>query len=77
MYADKLVDAYSALDELVADIPQRDSISAIAVAGTTTTSVLVDRISGNNLAEPILYNQTQDADIVEAAAVSTQKHTYT
>lgn len=48
----------------------RACISAVAVAGTTTTSVLVDRGSGKVLAEPILYNQPQNTVVTEAAAVS-------
>ena len=60
-----------ALDTLLQQTPvqARACIHAIAIAGTTTTSLLVDRHTGNLLADPILYNQPQDAAVVKAAQV--------
>ena len=62
-----------ALDNLLQQTPHnyRSSIAAIAIAGTTTTSLLVDRCTGNVLADPILYNQPQNESIVAAAQVCT------
>ena len=63
----------SALEHLLAGVPPhlRSGIGAISVAGTTTTSLLVDRISGRVLADPILYNEPQNAEIVALAQVGT------
>jgi len=48
----------------------RQCTAAIAVAGTTTTSLLVDRRDGSILADPILYNEPQGQNVVSAAEVS-------
>lgn len=61
----------SALQDLAASIPEhtRSGIAAIAVAGTTTTSLLVDRNTGDILADPILYNEPQSPELVALAQV--------
>ena len=61
-----------ALHELLEQIPPkwRQCMAGIAVAGTTTTSVLVDRHDGHVLADPILYNEPQSRDVVSSAQVT-------
>ena len=63
--------ACRALDTLLQQIPRevRSHLAAIAIAATTTTSLLVNRQDGQVLTDPILYNQPQDQDIVSAAEV--------
>ncbi len=60
-----------ALHDLLQQIPLewRACTAAIAVAGTTTTSILIDRHDGRVLADPILYNQPQSQQVVSAAEV--------
>lgn len=63
--------ACRALQDLLQQTPAhwRACIAAIAIAGTTTTSLLVDRHNGNMLADPVLYNQPQSLSITTAAQV--------
>ncbi|KAL0018550.1 hypothetical protein WJX77_000356 [Trebouxia sp. C0004] len=58
-----------ALHELFEQLPHewRQCTAAIAVAGTTTTALLVDRRDGTLLADPILYNEPQGQNVVSAA----------
>ncbi|DBA69471.1 hypothetical protein WJX79_006379 [Trebouxia sp. C0005] len=58
-----------ALHELLEQLPLewRQRTAAIAVAGTTTTSLLVDRRDGSVLADPILYNEPQGQHVVSSA----------
>ncbi|DBB12359.1 TPA: hypothetical protein ACH3X3_006443 [Trebouxia sp. C0006] len=58
-----------ALHELLEQLPLewRQCTAAIAAAGTTTTSLLVDRRNGSILADPILYNEPQGQNVVSAA----------
>ena len=60
-----------ALQDLLQQTPAcwRACIAAIAFAGTTTTSVLIDRHNGAVLADPILYNQPQSPSIATVAQV--------
>ena len=62
-----------ALQDLLQQTPAcwRACIAAIAIAGTTTTSLLIDRHVGTVLADPILYNQPQSPSIAVVAQVHT------
>ena len=65
------VTACRALHELLHQIPVqcRERTAAIAVAATTTTSVLVDKHNGRILAKPLMYNEPQSQQIVAIAEV--------
>lgn len=46
------------------------------MAGTTTTSVLIDTHDGTLLADPILYNESQGQQVVSAAEVNRAEANY-
>ncbi|KAL3145457.1 hypothetical protein ABBQ32_003285 [Trebouxia sp. C0010 RCD-2024] len=58
-----------ALHELLQQTPahRRACIAAIAVAATTTTSLLINRDNGEVLADTILYSEPQDECVTDAA----------
>ncbi len=47
----------------------RGAVAALAIDGTSATALLVDGRSGEQLAAPKLYNESQPADVVEAVKV--------
>lgn len=68
------------LFELVGSVPQdvRQHVAAVAIDGTSATTMLVDRNTGASLAPPKLYSEAQGADVVrQAAAMAPPAHTAT
>ena len=64
-----------ALETLLGSLQQEhlENISAIAIDGTSSTALIVDRTTGRPISEPKMYNEAQDERFVEEARVSSSR----
>jgi hypothetical protein len=65
---------FSLLDQVPAGVKAR--VGAIAIDGTSATTMLLDAESGELLAPPKLYNEAQDGAAVARAKVGHSSHLY-
>lgn len=64
-----------ALETLLGSLQQEhlENIAAIAIDGTSSTALIVDRSTGWPILEPKMYNEAQDERFVEEARVSSSR----
>jgi D-ribulokinase len=58
---------FGLLEELPVDVVSR--VAALAFDGTSATSMLIDRATGDSLTAPKLYNESQGAAALSAVQV--------